>query len=223
MRTKTFLAIAALAAAVAAPPSVAQTTTYSDAGSFSSAVGATTTVTFEGCAGTGTNAADFCSGIPSNVSFTALDFYTASPGQSTNPTTALGIDLPSGGINTITFADGTYVFGLDLFQNYGGGEQSGIPQDFLIAIYGLSGLIDTFNPTIASDGGGFFGVTSIDQILSAQVSLPGGFAVVDNVQFASITAAVPEPSTWMMMLLGFGAVGASLRRRRKGLLAKVSV
>lgn len=27
-------------------------------------------------------------------------------------------------------------------------------------------------------------------------------------------AAVPEPATWAMMLLGFGAIGASLRRRR---------
>ncbi|MFS0772108.1 PEPxxWA-CTERM sorting domain-containing protein [Sphingomonas sp. 1P08PE] len=27
-------------------------------------------------------------------------------------------------------------------------------------------------------------------------------------------AAVPEPSTWAMMLLGFGAVGVALRRRR---------
>lgn len=29
------------------------------------------------------------------------------------------------------------------------------------------------------------------------------------------TAAVPEPATWMMMLAGFGALGATLRRRRK--------
>lgn len=28
------------------------------------------------------------------------------------------------------------------------------------------------------------------------------------------TAPVPEPSTWAMMLLGFGAVGAAVRRRR---------
>ena len=33
----------------------------------------------------------------------------------------------------------------------------------------------------------------------------------DNVAFL---AAVPEPSTWAMMLLGFGAVGYSMRRRR---------
>lgn len=32
--------------------------------------------------------------------------------------------------------------------------------------------------------------------------------------FQPIGAAVPEPSTWAMMLFGFGAVGASLRRRR---------
>jgi hypothetical protein len=29
-----------------------------------------------------------------------------------------------------------------------------------------------------------------------------------------VTAAVPEPGTWAMMLLGFGAIGAVMRRRR---------
>ena len=31
---------------------------------------------------------------------------------------------------------------------------------------------------------------------------------------APLISAVPEPSTWFMMLLGFGAVGAAIRRRR---------
>ena len=31
-------------------------------------------------------------------------------------------------------------------------------------------------------------------------------------------SAVPEPATWAMMLLGFGAVGFSIRRRRPGML-----
>jgi hypothetical protein len=36
-----------------------------------------------------------------------------------------------------------------------------------------------------------------------------------NVAFEA--AAVPEPATWAMMLLGFGAIGFSLRRRRSSL------
>jgi hypothetical protein len=28
-------------------------------------------------------------------------------------------------------------------------------------------------------------------------------------------SVVPEPSTWMMMILGFGVIGFALRRRRK--------
>ena len=35
---------------------------------------------------------------------------------------------------------------------------------------------------------------------------------IDNV---AINSAVPEPGTWAMMLLGFGAVGFAMRRRRQ--------
>ena len=31
----------------------------------------------------------------------------------------------------------------------------------------------------------------------------------------NVAAAVPEPSTWALMLLGFGAIGTAMRRRRK--------
>lgn len=39
----------------------------------------------------------------------------------------------------------------------------------------------------------------------------------DNFEFESVTpisGGVPEPATWAMMLLGFGALGAEMRRRR---------
>jgi len=36
------------------------------------------------------------------------------------------------------------------------------------------------------------------------------------------TAAVPEPATWAMMLLGFGAIGVSMRRRRRVPLAQLA-
>jgi PEP-CTERM motif-containing protein len=35
-------------------------------------------------------------------------------------------------------------------------------------------------------------------------------------------AAVPEPATWGMMILGFGAMGAVLRRRRRPVLAQLA-
>lgn len=37
----------------------------------------------------------------------------------------------------------------------------------------------------------------------------------DRSLFGIAVAAVPEPGTWAMMILGFGAVGYSMRRRRK--------
>jgi hypothetical protein len=48
---------------------------------------------------------------------------------------------------------------------------------------------------------------------------PGGlppFALLDNV---SVQAAVPEPSSWAMLITGFGLVGAAVRRRRSAAIA----
>ena len=36
-------------------------------------------------------------------------------------------------------------------------------------------------------------------------------AAIDNV---AVTAGVPEPATWALMLVGFGGLGAALRSRR---------
>lgn len=52
-----------------------------------------------------------------------------------------------------------------------------------------------------------------------RIDLAGGGQTISA--FAQIgsgaqVAAVPEPATWAMMLIGFGAVGVSLRRRRRG-------
>ena len=38
----------------------------------------------------------------------------------------------------------------------------------------------------------------------------------------TIRQAVPDPATWAMMLLGFGAVGFAMRRRRAPVLAQVA-
>ena len=47
---------------------------------------------------------------------------------------------------------------------------------------------------------------------------PDAFDIgIDNINF-QITA-VPEPSTWAMMILGFGAAGSMIRRRRAAIVA----
>lgn len=45
----------------------------------------------------------------------------------------------------------------------------------------------------------------------------GGYDVgVDKIALTAV-AGVPEPATWAMMLIGFGGIGAAVRRRRKPL------
>lgn len=58
--------------------------------------------------------------------------------------------------------------------------------------------------------------TTIEFIGSTdQPSFDEGFGV-DNIVLSgnTITGGIPEPSTWAMMILGFGAAGAAMRRRR---------
>lgn len=47
----------------------------------------------------------------------------------------------------------------------------------------------------------------------------GLIEVIDNITFDVADAPIPEPATWAMMILGFGGVGAILRRRRGFALA----
>lgn len=42
-----------------------------------------------------------------------------------------------------------------------------------------------------------------------------GLFKANTVTVSRVTAAVPEPSTWALMILGFGAVGYAMRRRQK--------
>lgn len=43
--------------------------------------------------------------------------------------------------------------------------------------------------------------------------------VTARVTPVAVAAAVPEPTTWAMMLIGFGAIGVAMRRRRRPALA----
>jgi PEP-CTERM motif-containing protein len=40
-------------------------------------------------------------------------------------------------------------------------------------------------------------------------------AIIDNISVTTTAPAVPEPGTWVLMLLGFGAVGYTMRRAHR--------
>jgi len=61
-----------------------------------------------------------------------------------------------------------------------------------------------------------------DHVICAD--LPGSASAGASSQgCARAAGGVPEPSTWAMMLLGFGAMGFALRRRKRpALLAQIA-
>lgn len=60
-------------------------------------------------------------------------------------------------------------------------------------------------------GGSFLAASATDAVLTAGANTGDGSASID---LFSVTGGVPEPSSWAMLITGFGGIGAMLRRRR---------
>ena len=92
----------------------------------------------------------------------------------------------------------------------------------------LSGTYDTpatgRRSILLGPGSYEFGITtSLGDLSAVQGSDYGAGAHTEQYAFSLIAAAVPEPATWGLMIVGFGLVGASLRRRRTGVAASVAL
>jgi choice-of-anchor C domain-containing protein len=59
-----------------------------------------------------------------------------------------------------------------------------------------------------------FVATGTSATLSFAADASGGCCYGPALDNVSLAAAVPEPSTWAMMLVGFGAIGFGMRRRK---------
>jgi len=69
---------------------------------------------------------------------------------------------------------------------------------------------DSFTITPSSTES-FIGFSSSTPITSITIDYPDGYAF--DIASYSTTSAAPEPAAWLMMLIGVGVVGASMRRR----------
>jgi hypothetical protein len=132
-------------------------------------------------------------------------------GSGLNPTTSVVLSATGNEDFVASLAAPTYALGFDVLLN-----------DFPLTISFFDGstLLATLNFDTPPESGknlAFAGITSTEGITSFHWQATEGQNVntgIDNIFLGP--ASVPEPSSWTMMLLGFGALGTALRRRSKG-------
>jgi hypothetical protein len=153
------------------------------------------------------------SGLPNPVSIDGLSFSNGSfqavwdvdSGNAFNGTPSFIYGF--GGLTlTQTGGGGFFLAALDLGTSFytqptgtinyvlnftGGGTESGTLD-----------LTDTFQTFVFN--------ASVDSVVLGGVN--DGYIAVDNINF---TGGVPEPTSWALMVLGFGGLGAALRVRRR--------
>lgn len=148
-------------------------------------------------------------------------YFSVSGNPSSGPLSALyGRD----GIGAGTFTD-RFLFTIDQFGLGSGGISSilagavGSATDLDFTEVTFNNGTTTVPVTITNAGffesGGLANVpisSGVQNILSVTYLSRGAGAYGGNLSFSP--SAVPEPASWAMMLLGFGAVGSIVRRRR---------
>lgn len=200
-----------------------------------SAASAATVLFVGGAGGLGagqTNYADFDTtfGNQSGVSAGSGVFAASVAGVAANPATGNGVDPDSffavlgGGTATFSFAQAVGIFGFDLGSSdeyntltlnfVNGPSQSFTGEQLNLAFDANGNQIDAGNNgrvTFSSFG---------DRITSVTFSSRQNSFEFDNLGIG----AIPEPSVWAMLILGFGVIGGSLRRRTaKGWAARAAL
>lgn len=132
----------------------------------------------------------------------------------------VGTNSPTATV-TFNFATPVSMFGGDM--NYSLRFSDSLPDGTnptISAFDSLNGLIASYDlfalAPISTPGGidafQFRGIDGGGTLISS-FTITGGFSVIAGQ--ANAVGNVPEPATWAMMLIGFGAVGYSVRRRRR--------
>jgi hypothetical protein len=107
----------------------------------------------------------------------------------------------------VTFSQPIQNFQIQILNAYSGNYE----------VYDNAGNTDFFS--LASTGGsiqtvGFAATGTVVDIAYLDDPTNWDFAI-DNVTFNQPLGGIPEPSTWAIMLMGFGGLGVAMRSRRK--------
>lgn len=222
--TAAALGVAALGFSAGAHASV-----FTDRASFNAAVSSQSTVTFEGLVLPQFDAKDYGAAASiGGVLFSDTDISIQAVHVPLLASTAYASDYMEweGGphVITLTFENGPVTaFGFDFMEVRG---------------HASTYTVDAGGVLMGASSGGsassFFGYTSsvaFSSITFTQAAVDDqhfDFWSMDNVSYGvakqwvvveDVPSAAPEPASWALMLLGFGGLGATLRRRRRAIAA----
>jgi len=126
------------------------------------------------------------------------------------------------------FGGGTFSF-IDVFiqswsysshsnQVPGSGEVQGsifgYKDNTLVGIQYYSSILSWTDVSATGGLGSFSNIDELVIIPTTSADNSNTLTLIDNLQLGSTVSAVPEPSTWAMMLLGFAGVGFMVYRRK---------
>jgi hypothetical protein len=145
-------------------------------------------------------------GLPPILVYSRQSTNSADPGGASifpnRSEPGITITRTNGGLFTFNGLDLTYAFN-DQNASFGGG----------LATFTFDGGTSVLTRSFDNLPG--FQTFNFDaaNLTSVRISSTSPFQI-DNIRLTAV-AAVPEPGTWAMMLIGFGAIGASVRRARR--------
>jgi hypothetical protein len=187
---------------------------------------------FTSAAGTPSNKATFEDSPIGNQGQTLVDdgiLFTSLVGGYGNihdvyilPPKTLGSNSTAQNSSTALSADGDENFQMELkngatFGSIGFDFVSNGYNDPIIKLFGVGGVsLGTFTITSAKNAVVYFGAVSDVAIAYVQTTVDRGGIVntaFDNVALGPLGTAVPEPSSWELMLAGVVLVGSVVRRR----------
>jgi len=157
---------------------------------------------FTGWTQSGDTSQDFVFSTPSPLVYDGT--YSAAFGSSTGSSLSQVLDVIAGETYTLTFA----LANVDNLADNGfsvafGSAGFSLPDDFVPFDYGTFSLSTVATGATLDLGFSFLNGSAFWALDDVMVSAGGAGPVV------------PEPQTWALMLVGFGVVGASVRRRRR--------